>query len=81
MSDAINGFLDEVGISVTTEELFLLERSQLEKQFLDTCGITPERIEQQIRDGMIAENDLVQRWIDLQAIESSMYSQETRKIT
>lgn len=70
MSDNIDDFLDELGIDVMTEEAFLLERAQLEKQFLDTYGVVPERIEQQIREGGISENDLVQRWIDLQALES-----------
>lgn len=69
MLDNIDSFLDSLGIEVMGEEAFLHELALLEREFLVTYGIVPERIDQQIRDGGISENDLVHRWIELRGLE------------
>jgi hypothetical protein len=69
MLESIDSFLDGLEIEVMSEKTFLHERALLEKEFLVTYGIVPERIDQQIRDGGISENDLVHRWIELRCLE------------
>ncbi len=69
VTERIDALVDELGIEPVTEASFRRDRARLAKKFFVVYGVHEMEIDDLIRANELPEDEMVQDWIELHAVE------------